>query len=111
VIETGHLLRLAFGRPWRQTEGLLRSLTVLLGVDIGVPDHTTGSVRARASKRSLRFRMGGCVSLRGFQDAQHGRHATEKLQSAATGGNVLVMAGARAKKVAEFVVGPAEPGG
>src|SRR3954465_15813684 len=27
AIETGHLLRLAFGRPWRQTEGLLRSLT------------------------------------------------------------------------------------
>ena len=26
AIETGHLLRLAFGRPWRQTEGLLRSL-------------------------------------------------------------------------------------
>jgi len=24
AIETGHLLRLAFGRPWRQTEGLLR---------------------------------------------------------------------------------------
>src|SRR5829696_2410656 len=23
AIETGHLLRLAFGRPWRQTEGLL----------------------------------------------------------------------------------------
>src|SRR3712207_7705856 len=41
AIETGHLLRLAFGRPWRQTEGLLRSLTALLGVDVGVPDHTT----------------------------------------------------------------------
>ena len=32
AIETGHLLRLAFGRPWRQTEGLLRSLTTLLGL-------------------------------------------------------------------------------
>ncbi len=31
AIETGHLLRLAFGRPWRQTEGLLRSIT-----DLGV---------------------------------------------------------------------------
>src|SRR3954447_10380354 len=40
AIETGHLLRLAFGRPWRQTEGLLRSLTTLLGVSVGVPDHT-----------------------------------------------------------------------
>src|SRR4051795_1340963 len=45
AIETGHLLRLAFGRPWRQTEGLLRSLATLLGLDIGVPDHTTFSRR------------------------------------------------------------------
>src|SRR5947209_15843100 len=41
AIETGHLLRLAFGWPWRQTEGLLRSLTTLLGVGIEIPDHTT----------------------------------------------------------------------
>ena len=46
AIETGHLLRLAFGRPWRQTEGLLRSLATLLNLDIGVPDHTTFSRRS-----------------------------------------------------------------
>jgi len=46
AIETGHLLRLVFGRPWRQTEGLLRSITDLLGVDVGVPDHTTFSRRS-----------------------------------------------------------------
>src|ERR671917_474706 len=46
AIETGHLLRLAFGRPWRQTEGLLRSLAALLGMGIGVPDHTTFSRRS-----------------------------------------------------------------
>jgi len=46
AIETGHLLRLAFGRPWRQTEGLLRSLATLLGLDISVPDHTTFSRRS-----------------------------------------------------------------
>jgi hypothetical protein len=46
AIETGHLLRLAFGRPWRQTEGLLRSIAVLLGLAIGVPDHTTFSRRS-----------------------------------------------------------------
>jgi|SRR5215207_1042759 len=46
AIETGHLLRLAFGRPWRQTEGLLRSLASLLGLSIGVPDHTTFSRRS-----------------------------------------------------------------
>ncbi len=46
AIETGHLLRLAFGRPWRQTEGLLRSVTALLGMGIGIPDHTTFSRRS-----------------------------------------------------------------
>jgi Transposase DDE domain len=48
AIETGHLLRLAFGRPWRQTEGLLRSITTLLGVSLAVPDHTTFSRRSAA---------------------------------------------------------------
>src|SRR3954470_13765896 len=38
AIETGHLLRLAFGQPWRQTEGLLRSVTTLLGLSLAVPD-------------------------------------------------------------------------
>ncbi len=32
------MLRLAFGRPWRQTEGLLGSLMGLLGLDLPVPD-------------------------------------------------------------------------
>jgi len=46
AIETGHLLCLTFGRPWRQTEGLLRSITDLLGLSVGVPDHTTFSRRS-----------------------------------------------------------------
>ncbi len=46
AIETGHLLRLAFGRPSRQAEGLLRSITVRLGVEVGTPDHTTFSRRS-----------------------------------------------------------------
>ena len=46
AIETGHLLRLAFGWPWRQTEGLLRSIAVLLGLTVGVPDHTTFARRS-----------------------------------------------------------------
>jgi Transposase DDE domain len=46
AIETGHLLRLAFGRPWRQTEGLLRSVATLLGVSLAIPDHTTFSRRS-----------------------------------------------------------------
>ena len=46
AIETGHLLRLAFGRPWRQTEGLLRLLAALLGLGVGTPDHTTFARRS-----------------------------------------------------------------
>src|SRR3954467_8651996 len=46
AIETGHLLRSAFGRPWRQTEGLLRSVMTLLGVSLAIPDHTTFSRRS-----------------------------------------------------------------
>src|SRR5205823_2807694 len=44
----GHLLRLAFGRPWRQTEGLLRSIVTLLGVSLPIPDYTTFSRRSVA---------------------------------------------------------------
>src|SRR5829696_3732625 len=69
-----------------------------------------GSVRARASKYSLCFRTCGDVPSRGFQDGQHGHGAAEELESAAIGGNMLVMAGARAEEVAEFVVSSAEPG-
>ena len=48
AIETGVMLRLAFARPWRQTEGLLRSVTTLLGLSLDVPDHTTLSRRSAA---------------------------------------------------------------
>src|SRR5919199_6217550 len=48
AIETGHLLRFAFGRPWRQTEGLLRSIASLLDVSLAIPDHTTFSRRSAA---------------------------------------------------------------
>lgn len=41
VIETAAMLRLVMGQPWRQTEGLLRSIIELLGLDLPVPDHTT----------------------------------------------------------------------
>jgi hypothetical protein len=39
-------LRLALGRPWRQTKGLLRSVVTLLGVSLAIPDHTTFSRRS-----------------------------------------------------------------
>jgi transposase len=46
AIETGMMLRLAFGRPWRQTEGMLASIMRLLGLDLPVPDHTAFSRRS-----------------------------------------------------------------
>jgi transposase len=46
AIETGHLLHLAFGRSWRQTAGLLRSIVGLLGWEVGIPDHTTFARRS-----------------------------------------------------------------
>ena len=36
---------LVFHQPLRQTEGLLRSIADVLGVDIAIPDHTTLSRR------------------------------------------------------------------
>jgi len=45
AIETGLALRLVFHQPLRQTEGMLRSIAVVLGVDIAIPDHTTMSRR------------------------------------------------------------------
>jgi hypothetical protein len=46
VVETGLMLRLALGRPWRQTEGMLASIMRLLRLDLPVPDHTTFSRRS-----------------------------------------------------------------
>jgi hypothetical protein len=69
-----------------------------------------GSVRARASKYNLCSRTCGDVPSRGFQDGQHRHGAAEELESAAIGGNVLVVAGVRAEEVAQFIVSPAEPG-
>ena len=45
AIETGLALRLVLHQPLRQTEGALRSIANLLGVQIRVPDHTTFSRR------------------------------------------------------------------
>ena len=40
AIETALTLRLLFHLPLRQTEGFLRSLFGLMGVDLRAPDHT-----------------------------------------------------------------------
>ncbi len=46
AIETGLALRLVLHQPLRQTEGALRSIADLLGVDLLIPDHTTFSRRS-----------------------------------------------------------------
>src|SRR4051812_47699990 len=74
----------------------------------GITRH--GSVRARASKDNLCSRTDDDVPSCGFQDGQHRHGAAEELESAAIGGNGLVVAGARAVEVAQFIVSPAEPG-
>ncbi|SMF88378.1 Transposase DDE domain-containing protein [Azospirillum oryzae] len=56
AIEAGLMLRLAFGRPWRQAESLLGSLMRLLGLDVPVPDHTT------FSRRSANLRVASALS-------------------------------------------------
>src|SRR3982751_3303307 len=43
--ETGLALRLVFHQPLRQTEGAMRSIVGLLGLDLPIPDHTTFSRR------------------------------------------------------------------
>ena len=44
AIEAGLMLRLAFGRPWRQTESMLGSIMGLLGLDLPVPEPVRPSV-------------------------------------------------------------------
>ena len=47
AIETALRLRLVFTLPLRQTEGFLRSVLSLMGVDLEAPDHTTLSRRSQ----------------------------------------------------------------
>jgi len=56
AIETALTLRLVFHLPLRQTEGFLRSLFALVGLNLDAPDHTTLSRRARSLDVRLRRR-------------------------------------------------------
>src|SRR3954464_13376269 len=69
-----------------------------------------GSVRARAKQYRLSWdeaNPGSC----GLQDGQHGHAAEEEPESAAIGGNMLMVAGARAEEAAQFIVCATEPSG
>ncbi len=54
AIKTALTLRLVLHLPLRQTEGFLRSLFVLMDLDLDAPDHTTLSRRARTLDVQLR---------------------------------------------------------
>src|SRR3954464_9842653 len=74
------------------------------------PWPSAGSVRARAKQYRLSWdeaNPGSC----GLQDGQHGHAAAEELESAAIGGNMLMVAGARAEEAAQFIVCATEPSG
>ena len=57
AIETALTLRLVFQLPLRQTEGFLRSVLALMGVDVDAPDHTTLSRRSQHLEIELRSRL------------------------------------------------------
>jgi hypothetical protein len=68
-----------------------------------------GSVRARASQYRLTWNEANPGSC-GLQDGQHRHTPPEKEESLAVGGHMLMVAGARAEKVAQFIVSATEPG-
>ena len=53
------MLRLVFGLPWRQTEGLLNSILTLMELRIRSPDHTTLSRRSRGLDVAIPSRPAG----------------------------------------------------
>ena len=57
AIETALAVRLVFGLPWRQTEGLLRSVVSLMGLELDIPDHTTLSRRTGELEVTLDRRL------------------------------------------------------
>ena len=54
AIETALTIRLLFHLPLRQTEGFLRSIFGMLGLDLSAPDRTTLSRRAQRLTLTLR---------------------------------------------------------
>ena len=54
AIETALTLRLVFHLPLRQSEGFLRSIFRMMGIDLAAPDHTTLSRRGKSLDIKLR---------------------------------------------------------
>lgn len=60
AVQCGLVIREVFHLPLRATEGLMRSVIDLLGVELATPDYSTFSRRAAA----LTVRIGRCATLR-----------------------------------------------
>ncbi|MFT7619593.1 MAG: IS5 family transposase [Planctomycetota bacterium] len=64
AIETALTLALVFHLPLRQTEGFIRSILELMGLDLDVPDHTTLSRRSKVLRPKLRApKIKGSIDL------------------------------------------------
>src|SRR4051794_2331549 len=83
--------------PERHSELLAGFHQVLSGL---APARIVCALERAATSRYAASRMASTVMVR-----------RRNWESAASGGNVLVMTRARAEEVAEFIVGPAEPSG
>ena len=106
AIETALTLRLLFHLPLRQTEGFLRSIFGMLGLDLSAPDHTTLSRRAQRLNLTLRRVLTGTgihivvdstgLSMVGdgeWAAVKHGRRGTrgwKKLHLGVDGSGVIV---------------------
>ena len=89
AIELAVQLRLVFSLPWRQTEGLLRSVIGLLGLELDVPDHTTLSRRSRLLR--IRPRGGDDGLCRAEQDA--GTRSTPMVRENSIGARIYPFKG------------------
>lgn len=83
AIEAAIAVRMVFGQPWRQTEGLLNSVLGLLGVDLRSPDHTTLSRRSAGLEVEIPPRPAGeplhiLVDASGLKVFGRGEWATAK---------------------------------
>jgi hypothetical protein len=117
------MLRLVFGLPWRQTEGLLNSLLKLMKLRICSPDHTTLSRRSRGldvaiPKRPTNESLHVILDATGLKvfgrgewaAAKHGAGCREpgwrkRLLAVDDGGNILA-ANLTASEVADAAVAP-----
>src|SRR6187200_3222835 len=73
---------------------------------------TTNRPFTRILPLSQRVAHAHCLSqvrLRGFQDGEHSSGATKVKQALAAGGDILLVACARAEMVAELIIASTEP--